>query len=211
VRPIRSQDYYEILEISPNATLAEIERAYRVARATYHPSSIATYSVFSDDENREILRRIEEAHEVLSDARLRREYDARLRRENLTEAPQVAFVEGGDLVDAEPSLSIYATRSPEADLELEESVEPEDGVYDGPVLRRIRLSRGVELEDISATTKVNETYLRFIEENRYHDLPAAVYIRGFLLEYAKCLRLDPRRVTESYMERYVARTGGRTS
>jgi flagellar biosynthesis protein FlhG len=87
-------------------------------------------------------------------------------------------------------------------------VEPEDGVYDGPVLRRIRLSRGVELEDISVTTKINETYLRFIEENRYQDLPAPVYVRGFLREYSKCLHLDPNRVTQSYMDRLSSRPGG---
>jgi flagellar biosynthesis protein FlhG len=65
----------------------------------------------------------------------------------------------------------------------------------------------VELEDISVTTKINETYLRFIEENRYQDLPAPVYVRGFLREYAKCLHLDPNRVTQSYMERLSTRAG----
>ena len=81
-------------------------------------------------------------------------------------------------------------------------------MFDGAVLRRIRLSRGVEIEEISELTKINQTYLRFMEEDRYHDLPAPVYIRGFLREYAKCLRLDPRRVTESYLERLRERTGG---
>jgi flagellar biosynthesis protein FlhG len=208
VRPLRHQDFYELLEIAPDATLAEIERAYRVARSTYHPNSIATYSVFSDEENREILRRIDEAYEILSDAGLRREYDARITREQLAETPRAASGDGGTFAAAEVAPAPYPARSPEADLELEESVEPEDGVFDGPVLRRIRLSRGVELEDISSITKINETYLRFIEENRYHDLPSAVYVRGFLLGYAKCLRLDPRRVTESYMERYRSRIGG---
>jgi flagellar biosynthesis protein FlhG len=207
VRSFRSQNFYEILELSPEASLPEIERAYRIARATYQPSSVATYSVFSDDENVEILERIEEAHSVLVDSALRREYDARLGREDHSERPRAAAAAGSALGTPESVPAAYPTRSPQADIELEHSVEPEDGVYDGPVLRRIRLSRGVELEDISVTTKINETYLRFIEENRYPDLPAPVYVRGFLREYAKCLHLDPIRVTESYMERLDARPG----
>jgi flagellar biosynthesis protein FlhG len=208
VRSFRSQNFYEILELSSEATLPEIERAYRIARATYQPSSPATYSVFSDDDNVEILERIEEAHSVLADSALRREYDARLRREEFTDRPRAAAAAGSTFRAPESAPTPYTTRSPQADIELEQSIEPEDGVYDGPVLRRIRLSRGVELEDISVTTKINETYLRFIEENRYQDLPAPVYVRGFLREYAKCLHLDPNRVTQSYMDRLSSRPGG---
>lgn len=207
MRSFRSQNFYEILELSPEATLPEIERAYRIARATYQPSSVATYSVFSDDENGEILERIEEAYSVLADSVFRREYDARIRREEPAGRPRVAAEAGSAFGAPEPAPAAYPTRSPQADIELEQSVDPEDGVYDGPVLRRIRLSRGVELEDISVTTKINETYLRFIEENRYQDLPAPVYVRGFLREYAKCLHLDPNRVTQSYMERLSTHAG----
>jgi flagellar biosynthesis protein FlhG len=207
VRPLRSQSFYEVLEIAADATPAEIERAYRIARGTYQPSSIATYSVFSDEENVEILERIEEAYSVLADVRLRREYDARLRREEIAERPRAAAASGSVFDAAEPAAPPYRARSADADIELEQSVEPEDGVYDGSVLRRIRLSRGVELEEISAVTKINERYLRCLEEDRYEELPAPVYVRGFLREYAKCLRLDPLRVTESYLEQL--KTSGR--
>jgi flagellar biosynthesis protein FlhG len=208
VRPLRSQSFYEVLELASDASPAEIERAYRIARGTYQPSSIATYSVFSDEENVEILERIEEAYSVLADSTLRREYDARLRREEVVERPRAAADSGSVFDTAEPPAAQYRTRPAEADIELEQSVEPEDGIFDGSVLKRIRLSRGVELDEISAVTKINERYLRCIEENRYDDLPAPVYVRGFLREYAKCLRLDPKRVTESYMERLGAAGGG---
>ena len=42
---------YELLEVGPGATLQELERAYRIARVTYQPSSAATYSIFSEEEN----------------------------------------------------------------------------------------------------------------------------------------------------------------
>ena len=53
---------------------------------------------------------------------------------------------------------------------------------------------------------MNPTYLRFIEEERFDDLPAAVYVRGFVKGYARCLGLDPDRVAPSYMRRYEERS-----
>lgn len=204
---LRDQNFYQMLEVSPDATLQEIERAYRIARATYQPNSLATYSVFSDVESGEILRRVEEAYAVLSDARMRREYDARLRRESVGDTTPPLRESAPRAAPAPPARRAFgpaAVRSPPL-LELDEGIEPEDGVYDGPVLRRIRMSRGIELDEVSAITKINETYLRHLEENRYADLPARVYVRGFLKEYAKMLRLDVRRVADSYLKRYEER------
>lgn len=196
-------NFYEILEIPADATIQQIERAYRIARATYQPTSTATYTIFSDEENQGILQRIEEAQTVLSDPRRRREYDARLRREGVPGA-------GNGRSEAQPSLRDTVPRGlmgngPEP--ELEEPV-PDDGVYDGSVLHRARISRGIELEEIAAITKISESYLTCIEADRYQDLPSPVYVRGFVRELAKCLRLNPKLVVESYMARYEKGMGG---
>ena len=87
-------------------------------------------------------------------------------------------------------------------LELEELDALEEGEFDGARLRRARLRNGVELDEIAGVTKVNPTYLRFIEEERFEDLPAAVYVRGFVMGYASCIGLDPSRVAKSYMRRF---------
>ena len=89
--------------------------------------------------------------------------------------------------------------APEADLDG--GLAPENGVFDGDVLRRIRVSLGIELEEIVATTKINEHHLRAIEGNRYDALPPPVYLRGFLRQIAKCLSLDPAAVADSYTAR----------
>jgi curved DNA-binding protein CbpA len=209
VGQLSEQSYYEVLEVSPEATLQEIERAYRIAKATYQPNSLATYSLFSESESAEILRRVEDAYAVLSDARLRREYDARLRREGGGAARPGAARETARPPLREPDAPGWATpRAAQPQAELEDSLEPDDGVYDGRALRRIRLSRGIELEEIASVTKIKEAWLRLLEDNRYSELPAAVYVRGFLREYARYLRLDPRRVTESYMSRFSAPPAG---
>jgi len=192
---------YEVLEIGDVATPQDIERAYRIARATYQPASTATYSLFSDDENAEILQRIEEAYAVLSDARMRREYDARLRRDRASRhtAPPATVPKAPPPV-GEPEPPVPSV----PDYSLDEPDEPADGVYDGPALRRVRIRHGIELDEIALRTKINESHLSAIEQNRYDHLPAGVYLRGFLREFAKCLKLDPKEVTESYMLLFTA-------
>ncbi len=207
MRPLLDLNFYETLEVPPDATLQTIERAYRIARATYHPTSAATYSVFCEEENAEILRRVEEAYAVLSQARLRREYDARLRREELGDRPRPAREPAPA---PSPPRNVVRAPSPPLPPQIEfdlAPVEPEDGMYDGPALRRIRMSRGIELEEISSLTKVGEFYLQCIEANRYRELPAPFYLKGFLREFAKCLKLAPKRVVESYMQVFRERGG----
>ena len=80
-----------------------------------------------------------------------------------------------------------------------------DPNYDGARLRRERLRRELDLEQIAVVTKVTPSYLSFIEEDQYEALPAPVYVRGFVAAYARCLGLDAEAVAKSYMERYDQR------
>jgi flagellar biosynthesis protein FlhG len=199
----RDESFYEVLEVDPAATPQQIERAYRIARETYQAGSAAAYSVLDEEESAEVLRRVEEAFVVLSDVRLRRDYDARLGRETPTEPRPPAWQRPETRAAPRPAAPI---REAEPPPELDEPQEPEGGVHDGATLRRLRLSRGIELEEISAITKVNEAHLRCIEANRYDELPAEVYLRGYLRGYAKCLNLDPQQVADGYMTRRLERT-----
>ena len=51
---IEEQTYYEILEVSPTATAKEIQMAYEHAKETFHSDSLAIYSLFSEEEIKEI-------------------------------------------------------------------------------------------------------------------------------------------------------------
>ncbi|NIS60024.1 MAG: hypothetical protein GTO13_04750 [Proteobacteria bacterium] len=59
---------------------------------------------------------------------------------------------------------------------------------------------GVDLKQISQKTKINKENLEYLEEERFENLPALVYVRGFIMEYAKALNLDPHRVADSYLQ-----------
>ena len=63
-------DYYEDLQVSPNADLETIERVYRLLAKRYHPDNSATG-------NSEKFNIITTAYKVLSDAEKRAAYDAK--------------------------------------------------------------------------------------------------------------------------------------
>ncbi|MBF0351960.1 MAG: helix-turn-helix domain-containing protein [SAR324 cluster bacterium] len=74
------ENFYQILNLSYKATTEEVRIAYEMAMQTFHENSLATYSLFSDEENDQILRRISLAYMTLKDPVSRREYDQKLFR-----------------------------------------------------------------------------------------------------------------------------------
>ena len=77
----------------------------------------------------------------------------------------------------------------------------------GAELRRMREARGLSLRHIAAVTKIGVRFLEYIEEDRFAFLPAPVYLRGFLQEYARLVGIDPRRAADAYMSRLARRSG----
>lgn len=58
----------------------------------------------------------------------------------------------------------------------------------GPILRAARLKRGQSLEAVAQQTRISKRFLEALEENRFEQFPAVVYLRGFLKGY--CEHLD---------------------
>jgi cytoskeletal protein RodZ len=55
----------------------------------------------------------------------------------------------------------------------------------GSFLKQQRLARGLTLGEISRATKVKERLLELVEQGRTDELPAPVFVRGFVLAYAR--------------------------
>jgi flagellar biosynthesis protein FlhG len=198
VKTLAELTHYEVLEVGSEAGRDELERAYRLARAAYSEDSLAVYSIFNEEDSSAIRERIELAYRVLADSDQRRAYDASL-RSGAAEEDEIKIALDLDLEEAAPAHCLPELESRLADFDPFE--EDDEGCIDGAWLRRSRLRCGVEIDEIALVTKINPTYLRFIEEEKFEDLPAPVYVRGFVGAYARCIGLDPERVVSGYMER----------
>jgi len=67
----------------------------------------------------------------------------------------------------------------------------EDPVSFGVWLRQQREARDIGLQEIAASSKVGIRVLEAFEQDRFDRLPAPVFARGFLREYAKYVGLNP--------------------
>jgi cytoskeletal protein RodZ len=66
-----------------------------------------------------------------------------------------------------------------------------ESVAFGAWLRQQREMREITLREISEATKISLRYLEALEEERFDLLPATLFARGFLRQYARYVGLDP--------------------
>ena len=182
-----TETHYGVLGIGPRATPEQVERAYRHAAGLYDEDSLATYSLLDVEERQQARERVEAAYTVLRDASRRHEYDVSLGVVSASSTPAFA-----------PSPAV-APPGPDRPPVV---VLPDP--VTGPDLKRFRESRGISLRDIATASKVGIRYLEYIEAERREVLPAPVYLRGFVQEYARAVGLDPRPTAESYVARVAS-------
>jgi flagellar biosynthesis protein FlhG len=196
MKALEEQTYYEILEVNPKATSKEIQTAYERARETFENDSVAIYSLFSEQEIKRVQSAIEEAYQILSDEPSRKDYD----RSHLQPGP---WTTGSDLPRSheESKEHVKSSSPPPSPHPSPERIVPQgETTYRGGTLKQIREKMGVDLKDISRETKINPRILQEIEEEAFEKLPPVVYLKGFLRAYAQSLGLDPRQVTEGYLQ-----------
>ncbi len=205
------KNYYDILEIPTNASFDEVQRGYLRAKNAYGQDSLALYSLMSKDECESIMNTIEEAYSILSDPSKRREYDEargfkthdnfplKRKLENVQqkqEATPAPNRESMSQIVAKKRFSLDYTQDQEMEQKIENAEE-----FTGLFLQEIREYKQVDIKRMSDMTKVSKTYLKNIETEEFDKLPALVYVRGFVYQYAKCLKLNPEVVATSYLRR----------
>jgi cytoskeleton protein RodZ len=70
----------------------------------------------------------------------------------------------------------------------------------GEYLRSAREERGIELREAAQQTRISLQYLKALEEEDFSKLPGAVFVRGFLKNYGKFLKLDEAEVMKKFAE-----------
>jgi flagellar biosynthesis protein FlhG len=154
--------------------------------------------LYDEHELAALHARINAAHDTLFAPDRGRLYDLALPEADLARAVRAA----AQVVRPAPTVGGAA---PEDRPEVPEVPIDANAEVTGAFLKKVREIRGLELGDISQRTKISERYLRALEDEQFADMPAAVYVRGYVTEYARALRLDPQRAAESYLARYRAK------
>jgi flagellar biosynthesis protein FlhG len=182
---------YDVLLTHRGAADDELRRAYRRLRDIYREGSLPLTSLVKKEDLPRAQALIDEANDTLLDALRRRAYDISTFPTE-SEKPEPKSLERDAALEAERML-------------LREELAHElraETVFTGTLLRKVRESQGVELSDIAQRTKIAAAHLSAIEEERFAELPAFVYLRGFVTELAKYLKLDVTQVTRTYLKRY---------
>ncbi len=182
--PPEAPSHYEVLGLDRGASDEEVRRAYRRARDIFATDSVAVAGLLTETDVTACVGRIEEARDVLLDPSRRRPYD-------LSITPPDALAAWTEPAPVEPDVELGP--APEITPETE---------FTGALLRSLREARGLDLKDVAARTKISVANLRAVEHEEFAALPASVYLRGFVAEMAKYLRLDVEQVTRSYLRRY---------
>ena len=249
MKSILGQDHYSLLEVHRFAPKSDIVKAYHRLKAAFDADSLATYSLFSADEARQIAARVDEAFRVLIDERKKDVYDRWLEaRDKGEDEPEPVFARdaASDVAVAaavassgtseikpfvprktpilrpvpsggfgettkssspsSPSVSAPppappAAPAPAVDEEQLKAILGSGRERDGAFYRSVREARGLTLQQVADKTKISQMYLRFIEDNNYRDLPAPVYLRGFLVQMGKLYRVEG---VDALAEAYMA-------
>ena len=211
MKSIEEENYYEILDISPDATHFEIRHAYKAALELYQENSLASYSFFSEDERNKIIARLEKAFLTLIDNETRYRHDetlidlgvldkkSRHRKDQKEPIPILDFKRSK--TPANTTFNIPRKMNPDAasgPVLKEILAQP---VLTGVDLKRIRIEFGVSLEHIAEQTKIRIGLLRYIEEDQFDQLPSIFHLKSFLKSYIQCFPVDTESVVNRYMKR----------
>jgi hypothetical protein len=203
-------NYYEMLDIKPDAAALEIRSAYNSALQMYQSDSLVSYSFFSPKERKEILALLEKAYFTLINENERDLYDSELIRSGILNATErnPAVKKPVSIFDINRQRDASCMpKTHHAELKAKVSQNLRIGEIlsrheiSGTDLKAIRNELGVTIEYIHQETKIRIDYLNGIEGNNIEKLPPAVFLKGFIKAYLKCLYIEP---IEEISARYMS-------
>jgi len=194
-------NYYEMLDISPDAAFFEIRHAYNAALQIYGADSMVSYSLFSNEERKKILNHLERAYLTLINAQERKKYDSELTQSGLLPQKEgkTPLKRPACIYDVKRKTGVEIMPKKTTKSILRENVEGNKRISEilsqseisGADLKNIRNELGIPLEEIAQETRVRLDYLTCIEEDKVERLPAKAFLKGFVKAYLKILCLEP--------------------
>lgn len=78
----------------------------------------------------------------------------------------------------------------------------------GELLRHAREEKGLSLSEAAAMTRISRTMLKHLEQDRFEEFNAEVFVRGHLRNYAREIGADPEAIVQAY-ERFNGTSAGK--
>jgi flagellar biosynthesis protein FlhG len=178
-------DYYDLLGISMNASRQEVLNAYQKMRVLYGDPNSNANEYFSADELIALRDILEKGYLILSHP---------LKRAAYNEALKKAYPQ-------KYSHQTSKVKSVAIPAEVRQSFLDRND-FDGVFLKQMREHMNMSVNELSDITRIKPEYLEALESNRYDELPAGVFVRGFVSQISKFYGLDEKKICESYMSRF---------
>ena len=241
------REAWELLGLSPGASIDEIRRAYQHLAKALAPGSLTVYSVLDPHEQHDLQRRLHAAYRrLLVQAGGKADEPApeppppeappkagsprpgrrpARSRASVSAAPatpaDAAPPPDAPPRPAEPSVTpaTLPAASPEPAAEpiadrtpalvTEPAAAPADEEeFSGARLAARREAAGISIAEMSRRTRIRGAVIAAVEAESWTELPPRVYLRGFVLAFARELKLDGERVWRDYEQRWRAASGG---
>jgi hypothetical protein len=196
VRPWDDLDPWELLGVSPGASVDEIRQAFQRLDLAFSPGSLALYSVVDPEE------------QILLQRQLRTAYQRLLRAAGANEpvpAEASSPASPGPPAAAPPPPTQTPVTQPPRSGPPELVEEINNGLaVTGDLLRQTREAWGLSIDAVAKRTRIQARSLAAIEAEDFPALPARVFARGFVMSYARELKLDPEHVWSCFERRWQA-------
>lgn len=213
MKRLTEQNYYTLLGISPEATFEEVRSAYDQAMSIYSADSIATYSLLTREERERMLSRLVDAYKTLTNSQLRKEYNSFLVEKGELSPQEIGL---SSLKDSDTAKGKLKDVSVESLVQREERTENKNQLsgdnldlpgnltsVTGRDIKMLRIAGDISLEEIYRKTNIPKKTVEDIEEENFENLPALVYLKGFLKTYAKVLNINEDQMVDGYIERFL--------
>jgi curved DNA-binding protein CbpA len=192
---VKTNDFDFFTTHAPKTTHHEsVESA---AKTVFGAGSDTNFSFFEDDEN---LNENKFNENINTKA-----FESKTSQSRFFESPfqskafsnnEKTLLKTNNTSTSQTNILVTNTKDDEVNLLIQNETE-----FHGSFFAKIRELKNLSLDQISQITKIKVPYLLALENEDFSALPATAYVRGFVQQYAKLLKLPVEKATQKYIER----------
>lgn len=202
--------YYEIFGLGRGCSILDINNQYEKLKKVYVIENPMLRDIFDDESLFVYNSFLDSVYRELTNHELRKEYDMEMEEHlnSLEESfPDTFFLsevvkrynrnkKGGsklikkDVFGREADKKNFIVE----DLDYVDSntlfEKYRNEIVKGEILKKIREEIGISVKAIVSSTKISSFIVLAIENDEYSKLPADIYVKGFLANYCKAVKLN---------------------